>query len=45
VDAGDVVESIRAQADGGSALRAAYPAGAFAAWDELFGGPVPATAR
>ncbi|MDQ1322858.1 MAG: peptide/nickel transport system substrate-binding protein, partial [Chloroflexota bacterium] len=45
VDAGDVVESIRAQADAGSALRAAYPAGAFAAWDELFGGPVPATTR
>jgi ABC-type transport system substrate-binding protein len=45
VDAGDVVESIRAQADAGSALRGAYPAEAFAAWDELFGGPVPTTAR
>jgi peptide/nickel transport system substrate-binding protein len=44
VDAGDVVESIRAQADAGSALRAAFPAAAFAAWDELFGGPVPAAA-
>jgi peptide/nickel transport system substrate-binding protein len=43
VDAGDVVASIRAQADAGSALRAAFPATAFAAWDELFGGPVPAT--
>jgi peptide/nickel transport system substrate-binding protein len=45
VDAADVVESIRAEADAGSALRAAFPATAFAAWDELFGGPVPATAR
>ena len=43
VDAGDVVETIRAQADAGSALRAAFPAAAFGAWDELFGGPVPAT--
>lgn len=45
VDAGDVVESIRAQAGAGNALRAAFPADAFAAWDELFDGPVPATAR
>ncbi len=45
VDAGDVVESIRAQADAGSVLRGAFPAEAFAAWDELFGGPVPTTAR
>ena len=42
VDAGDVLASVRAQADAGSALRAAMPAGAFTAWDELFGGPVPA---
>ena len=45
VDAGDVVASIRAQADAGSDLRAAYPAAAFTAWDELFGGPVPAAAH
>jgi peptide/nickel transport system substrate-binding protein len=45
VDAADVVASIRAQADAGSALRKAFPAAAFAAWDELFGGPVPAAAR
>lgn len=45
VDAADVVESIRAQADAGSALRKAFPPAAFAAWDELFGGPVPAAAR
>jgi ABC-type transport system substrate-binding protein len=42
VDAGDVVAVVRAQADATSALREALPAEAFAAWDELFGGPVPA---
>ena len=36
------LEVVRAQADAGGALRAALPAGAFAAWDELFGGTVPA---
>jgi peptide/nickel transport system substrate-binding protein len=41
VDAGDVVAFVRAQADAGSPLRDAFPASAFAAWDELFGGPVP----
>jgi ABC-type transport system substrate-binding protein len=41
VDAADVVASLRAQADAGGPLRAAYPASAFAAWDALFGGPIP----
>jgi ABC-type transport system substrate-binding protein len=45
VDAGDVVASLRAQADAGSALRAAFPAAAFTVWDELFGGPLPAGTR
>ncbi len=41
VDAGDVLAVVRAQADAGSPLRVALPAGAFAAWDALFGEPVP----
>jgi ABC-type transport system substrate-binding protein len=45
LEADDVLASLRAQADAGGALRAAFPAAAFAAWDELFGGPVPAGAR
>ncbi|HYO42077.1 MAG TPA: ABC transporter substrate-binding protein [Candidatus Limnocylindrales bacterium] len=45
VDAGDVLASFRAQADAGSALRAASPASAFGAWDALFRGPVPAGTR
>jgi ABC-type transport system substrate-binding protein len=45
LDAGDVLASLRAQADGGSPLRAAFPAGAFKDWDQLFGGPVPAGTR
>ena len=44
VDAADVVASIRAQADAGGPLRAAFPEAAFAGWDALFGGPVPAAA-
>ena len=43
VDAGDVLASMRAQGDAGSPLRASLPVAAFGAWDELFGGPVPAT--
>ena len=41
VDAADVVASVRAQADAGGRLRAAFPDDAFAAWDALFRGPVP----
>ena len=41
-DGADVLEVVRTQADAGSDLRAALPAGAFAAWDELFGGTVSA---
>jgi ABC-type transport system substrate-binding protein len=41
VDAGDVLASLRAQGDATGPLRAALPADAFAAWDELFGGPLP----
>jgi ABC-type transport system substrate-binding protein len=40
VDAGDVLASIRAQADAAGPLRAALPTERFAAWDELFDGPV-----
>jgi ABC-type transport system substrate-binding protein len=45
VDAGDVLAGMRAQADAGSPLRRAFPATAFAAWDELFDGPVPTATR
>jgi ABC-type transport system substrate-binding protein len=41
VDAGDVLASLRAQGDAAGPLRTALPADAFAAWDELFGGPLP----
>ena len=41
VDAGDVLASFRALADGGGPLRASAARGAFAAWDGLFGGPLP----
>ena len=41
VDAADVVASVRAQADAGGRLRAAFPETSFAAWDALFGGPIP----
>ncbi len=44
LDASDVVASLGAQADTGSPLRAAFPGGAFLAWDELFGA-VPAGTR
>jgi peptide/nickel transport system substrate-binding protein len=44
IDAGDVLASVRALADAGSPLRAALPAEAFAAYDALVGGPVPAAA-
>jgi ABC-type transport system substrate-binding protein len=40
VDAGDVLASFRAQWDATGPLRAGAPDGAFAAWDELFGGPI-----
>ena len=43
LDAGDVVATFRAIGDAGSPLRAALPADAFAAWDGLFGGPLPAS--
>ena len=42
LDAGDVLASFRAIGDAGGPLRAALPAEAFAAWDGLFGGPLPA---
>jgi len=45
LDAGDVLASLRAQADAGSPLRAASPDAAFTAWDALFGEPVPAGTR
>lgn len=41
VDAGDVVATFRLLADPASPLRRALPASAFAAWDGLFGGPLP----
>ncbi len=41
VDTGDVLASLRAQGDAGSALRAKLLPDAFRAWDDLFGGPVP----
>jgi ABC-type transport system substrate-binding protein len=41
VDAGDVLASLQAQGDPDSPLRRGLPRDAFAAWDELFGGPVP----
>jgi len=41
VDAGDVLASMRAQGDAGSALRSKLPPEAFRAWDDLFDGPVP----
>ncbi len=44
VDAGDVLASMRAQADAGSPLRVSRPATTFATWDDLFRGPVPANA-
>jgi ABC-type transport system substrate-binding protein len=43
LDAGDVVATFRAVGDAGGPLRAALPPGAFAAWDGLFGGPLPAS--
>jgi ABC-type transport system substrate-binding protein len=43
LDAGDVVATFRAIGDAGGPLRAALPADAFAAWDGLFGGPLPAS--
>ena len=42
LDTGDVLASFRAQADASGTLRRALPPAAFAAWDALFGGPVPA---
>jgi ABC-type transport system substrate-binding protein len=42
VDAGDVLASVRAQADTTSPLRSSRTEDAFAAWDQLFGGPLPA---
>lgn len=39
LDAGDVLATFVAQWDSASALRASRPAGSFAAWDALFGGP------
>jgi ABC-type transport system substrate-binding protein len=43
VDAGDVLASFRAVGDATSPLRAALPTEAFATWDALFAGPVPAS--
>ena len=42
VDAGDMLETFRVLGDPASPLRASLPATAFAAWDGLFGGPLPA---
>ncbi len=42
LDAGDVLASFTAQWNAAGALRASRPAGSFAAWDALFGGPYPA---
>jgi peptide/nickel transport system substrate-binding protein len=41
LDAGDVLASVVAAWDGSSPFRRSAPEGAFATWDELFGGPVP----
>ncbi len=43
VDAGDVLATFRVLGDPASPLRASLPATAFAAWDGLFGGPLPAS--
>ncbi|HEU0243447.1 MAG TPA: ABC transporter substrate-binding protein [Candidatus Limnocylindrales bacterium] len=42
VDAGDVLATFVAQWDAAGPIRSAAAPGAFAAWDELFGGPVNA---
>jgi peptide/nickel transport system substrate-binding protein len=42
LDSGDVVATFRAIGDAASGLRTALPTDAFAAWDGLFGGPLPA---
>jgi ABC-type transport system substrate-binding protein len=42
LDAGDVLASVTAAWDGAGALRRSATGDAFATWDELFGGPVPA---
>jgi ABC-type transport system substrate-binding protein len=42
VDAADVLATFRVLADPASPLRSALPPEAFAAWDGLFGGPLPA---
>ena len=44
VDAGDIVATFRALGDASSPLRADLPADGFAAWDGLFGGPLPGAA-
>jgi peptide/nickel transport system substrate-binding protein len=44
LDAGDVLASFAAQADASGPLRRSLPPTAFATWDALFGGPVPASA-